>query len=140
MELQKAIDAVNAKFKYEKDEGIDRWEVMGSDMRGDCEDYALTIAKLHSEKWTTFFWRLFGNQYYKIWYVKTKSGAGHAVLEVEGQFIDNFYRKLVPEMNIHKFYFYYPRTLLVGKLFWSLILGGVDALRRTWKNRIQKKR
>lgn len=135
MELQDAIDAVNAKFQYRADEGIDRWEVMDSDMQGDCEDYALTIAKMHSEKWSTFLWRLLGTRYYKIWYVKTKSGVGHAVLEVEGQFIDNFYRKLVPEMEIHKFYFIFPRPLLVSKLFRSLILGGVDALRSAWKKR-----
>ena len=129
MELQDAIDAVNAKFKYKKDEGIDRWEVMGSDMQGDCEDYALTISYLHSGSWKTFFWRWMTG-YYKMWYVTTKKGRGHAVLEVQGKYIDNFYRALVPEMKLHDFKGVYPRFILIGKLFWSLVLELKDALRR----------
>jgi len=128
LELQDAIKTVNAKFKYKKDGVIDRWRVMGSNMSGDCEDYALTITYLHSENWKTFFWRWMTG-YYKMWFVKTKNGNGHAVLEVEGKFIDNFYRALVPEMKLHEFKWVYPRFMLLGKLFWSLVLGLADAVR-----------
>lgn len=121
MELQDAIDAVNAKFKYEKDGKFDNWDVMGPEMRGDCEDYALTIAYLHSGSWLLFFLRwMLG--YYQMWYVKTPSGEGHAVLEVEGKYIDNFYRELVTEMPKHKFQFQFSRFMLFGKLLWSLVL------------------
>lgn len=128
MELQDAIDAVNAKFKYKKDGAIDRWKVMDSSMEGDCEDYALTISYLHSGNWSKFFWRWMAG-YYKMWFVTAPSGNGHAVLEVEGKFIDNFYRELVTEMPRHEFKWVCPRFILLGKLFWSLVLGLADAVR-----------
>lgn len=121
MELQEAIDAVNAKFQYKKDGRLDNWDVMDSSMTGDCEDYSLTIARFHSGSWLKFFKRWMTG-YYKMWFVTTPNGEGHAVLEVEGKLIDNFYRELVTEMPLHKFHWVYPRFMLLSKLLWSIVL------------------
>lgn len=129
MELQDAIKKVNANFKHKKDSGGDKWQIMGSDMQGDCEDYALTISYLHSGDRKTFFSRWMKG-YYKMWRVSTPKGKHHVVLEVEGKFIDNFYRTLVTEMKLYEFKSTYSRPALLGKFLWSLVLGLKDALRR----------
>lgn len=117
MELQKAIDVVNAKF-IPTVEKRDSWRVLGKDWKGDCEDYALTVAFLHAGGWLKFIYR-FLTGYYKLWLVKTiKTNEGHAVLEVKGKFVDNIYAKLVTEMPAYKFYYVCNPFRLFEKLFW----------------------
>jgi len=103
------LEEINDKFKYKFDDANDKWTIMaGQELRGDCEDYSLTVLfhVVCNKSWIKFWQKLiFGNA--KLCYVTTHSGEGHAVLKVGRAYIDNWSKEWV-ELDImedfgHKF-------------------------------------
>lgn len=90
------VEELNRAFQYRLDGNLDHWTILKPDsngiVRGDCEDYALTVLFLLCNKSMFRFWiaLIFGNA--KIHYGKV-NGRGHAILEYQGRYIDNITRK-----------------------------------------------
>ena len=104
------LEEINKKFSYKYDDASDKWTIMaGQELRGDCEDYSLTVLfhVVCKKNWIKFWDILiFGDA--KLCYVTTKTGEGHAVLRVDDQYIDNWTKKWVNvghmELIGHKFH------------------------------------
>ena len=94
-----AVTRVNDLFVYEYDtvqyDAADYWRVLDVDAEkdeGDCEDYALTVAWLLAERSRFKFLKMLLTGKFKICYV-TVNGGGHAILEYEGMYVDNWKRQ-----------------------------------------------
>ena len=104
------LEEINQKFKYKFDDANDKWTIMaGQELRGDCEDYSLTVLfhVVCNKSWIKFWQKLiFGNA--KLCYVTTQTGGGHAVLKVGDQYIDNWTKRwvelIIMEDVGHKFH------------------------------------
>lgn len=101
MHFVQANDEVAQKFRYIKDDDqykfTDVWWVVDTRREyweGDCEDYALTVVWLMSDRkiWK-FLYNLLINPKLSLRYVTTKRGVGHVVLEYDEFFVDNIQRK-----------------------------------------------
>jgi hypothetical protein len=125
MSLQTAIQTVNTQFVYKSDKTglIDSWKVMKSkegQMRGDCEDYSLTVMWLYSGKsLKKFIWRLFISRRYKLHRVKTINDVYHAVGEIDGYFFDNWSMRALHKEEFytttkhkHLYSYFMPFTIL----------------------------
>lgn len=88
------LDDLATGFAYTSDK-MDTWRILDvSDLRGDCDDFACTALYIATGSlWSFWVSLVFGSA--KIHYVTTVSGGGHAVLEYEGLYIDNWSRKYV---------------------------------------------
>lgn len=120
---EKALREVAEEFVYKSDGRLDRWT---GNNPGDCEDFALRVlSTMFGGKDKARKALMIGEAH--MWYVKTKSGAGHAVLEYDGKFTDVRYRKWVgslDDLNLKdKPRWRYPKVLLVPKLAAGLLLG-----------------
>jgi len=99
MNKHEAVEKINSLFVYEYDKvqynAADYWRVLDVDAEkdeGDCEDYALTVAwLLAGQSRLKFIWMLCTYQM-KICYVEV-NGGGHAILNYEGLYVDNWKRK-----------------------------------------------
>jgi hypothetical protein len=84
----------NDGFIWTTDKGIDSWRVLRSDdfgyYKGDCDDYASTVAYIESgSSWPRFWWRTVMLQHV-FWYSKTRGNGNHVILWVRGKgWIDN---------------------------------------------------
>ena len=97
-EMKKFIDG----FRYKKDpSGKDTWYIPKKP-EGDCEQFALGLLWILSEKKLDKFWfnLVFGKN--KLHYVTTKNGVGHVVLQDGGQYIDNWTREFVSRREMEK--------------------------------------
>lgn len=89
MTPEDAASAVNKFWVYEPDGPIDHWSFKSP---GDCENYALLVlSRIVGGDRAAKRALLRGDTH--IWYVKTWAGNGHAVLEYNGRFIDNRFRR-----------------------------------------------
>lgn len=125
---QKNIQLVNKKFKYEKDGIIDDWSVLvlnNDNIKGDCEDYSLTLLWLESKKNLITFLFFILIHKYTIVFCKTPSGVGHAILYHDGEYIDNIMKTPVTKSVLkeagYSMFIPFPNfavflKLLVGKL------------------------
>ena len=136
MDLERAKEIVNRKFRYQADGKLDQWSILdinSSEIKGDCEDYALTVVWLMSDRkiWK-FLYNLLLNPKLSIWIVTTKRGNGHAILEYDTFFVDNIQRKWFiktdPAYKEYKWRFKMFPPLILGKflvsapfLLWSFI-------------------
>jgi len=96
---QAQID-LNGRFKYTSDGKLDSWQILKSEgiLKGDCEDYSLTLIWLSEGKSTMRFWLALLTFKYLIWYCKSPSGVGHACLWVRGRgWTDNIQRKVLKD-------------------------------------------
>lgn len=94
----RALSDLNNRFEYRRDRK-ETWSIMKGrgTLRGDCEDYALTLIwMMERESMTRFWWSLTRGKYV-IWYC-THKGNGHVVLWHDGKWIDNIRRKWVREL------------------------------------------
>lgn len=110
--MRKSLNILNERFHYVSDEqehGTNEyWTTMPIEdvMRGDCEDYSLTLLKIIKDNSTfkMMFEVLFGDA--DLWYVKVPqadgSEAGHCVLEYDGHFVDNNFRNYVAKSTMEK--------------------------------------
>jgi hypothetical protein len=92
------------RYEYKHDpKGRDQWRVLTPDAdgiyRGDCEDYALSVLYyvVCNESLFTFWYQLiFGKA--KIHYVD--NNGGHAVLQLDGMYIDNWTKDWVTKEHM----------------------------------------
>ena len=116
-----------AGFVYTSDQ-IDAWRILDvGDLRGDCDDFACTALYIATGSlWSFWAALVFGSA--KIHYVVTTNGGGHAVLQYDGLYIDNWSRKYVTKQHMEDVYghqfsrcmFIWPQTaikMIMGKLF-----------------------
>lgn len=97
----KDLDYLNKHFIYTRDEYVDNWNLMCENdqgkLLGDCEDYALWVAYhlLSDKSWMKLFWNILTRKI-KFHFVRVRhSNNGHAILEHDGLFIDNNWRRWV---------------------------------------------
>lgn len=99
------IQNLNARFTYvsDRDQHGDRlaWFVLTSygPVRGDCEDYALTLAWLASGGWLRFIWHLATGRW-QLW-TGTAGTQRHAVLRDgrTGLWADNIQKRWVRDLG-----------------------------------------
>lgn len=116
-------------FTYQSDGKYDSWRILdASDLRGDCDDFAVTALYISTGSLIKFWYELiFGSA--KVHMVTTASGGGHAVLEYKGVYIDNWTLAWVPReyMEVvlgHQFkswMFVWPISAL--KMFYGKVQG-----------------
>ena len=132
MNIKQARDNVNQKFRYQSDGKMDVWEILDTNediIKGDCEDYSLTLIWLAENKNIFKFIFSLLLMKYVIWYTKTPSGTGHVITYVrsEKKFIDNikkdFYTKKQYRDGGFKFVFPFASLLILPKLIFSYTLG-----------------
>lgn len=85
--MEDAAAYMRKQFRYESDGPLDDWEI-GLTV-GDCEDFSLTILYLIFGRSRKRAVLALLNGDARMIYTKTPRGAGHAVLEYRGHFIDN---------------------------------------------------
>lgn len=88
-DMKDAAAWMRLHFLYRADGWADKW-VIGR-MTGDCEDHALTMLWLLHGKSKTRVVKALLTGKARIIRTKTKTGAGHAVLEYGGHYICNRY-------------------------------------------------
>ena len=97
MTIEEALKELNSKFVYKRDSvrWFDNWRVLYGDGKweGDCEDYSLTLMWLLSDKsLAKFLWNILIMKHL-MWFVKSPSGEGHAVVKIDGMYYDNIQKK-----------------------------------------------
>lgn len=114
-ELQSFLEVLNAKFEYTTDQvqygAYEYWaelDLNRDKVKGDCEDYSLTIKKE------------FGGMIYICKY----KNDGHAILKLpNGQWIDNIQKTPVDKLDEHyRFVIPFPEPLVTIKKFISKLL------------------
>lgn len=104
--MDKYLQVLNTNFIYKPDpSGKDLWRILDTSkiVYGDCEDYALTALYLLCGGSLIKFWKVLVTEKAKIHYV-TVRGAGHAVLEFKGLYIDNTHMKWLTKDGFNKYF------------------------------------
>lgn len=105
-----AIDDLISGWSYEYDERLDNWEILapgpGGIYRGDCDDFACTALYLLVGESLVQFWLALLTRRAKIHFVRI-SDEGHAVLEFDGQYIDNIQREFCTREQLETWSFPY---------------------------------
>lgn len=93
------LDDLNARFEYQsetatnggKKSRIEKWRILKSDgvIRGDCEDYSLTLIWLSEGKSMRKFWWAIWTCKYRLWHCHSPRGVDHAIMYHDGKWIDN---------------------------------------------------
>lgn len=104
--FEKELSELNSSWKYKYDEDQyatkEYWKIMKeAPYIGDCEDYALTLLWLISEKSMWKFWLNLITLRAQIRYVKN-DGGGHAVLRYGNMYADNWTLKFVEWKEMEK--------------------------------------
>jgi hypothetical protein len=75
------LTELKSRFSYKSD-SLDKWVILKDKgaVRGDCEDFALTLAWLLSDRSMTKLYKRFLNKDYQIIWVKIRNGGKHFVL------------------------------------------------------------
>lgn len=120
------LDTFNSLFEYKADQG-DQWripKIVNGKILGDCEDYALGVLYyVIAEKSLFKFWWLLLTKA-KIHYVR--NNGGHAVLQLDGKYIDNWTKEWVSKQEMeaigHKFHFvFYLTYQVVVKMLYTKV-------------------
>jgi len=132
MENKAALAQLRRLFIYRSDGRFDHWRVMrptlAGRLEGDCEDFALTLAyRIAGRSWARFWWHQITGKSL-IWFCKTSSGVGHAVLWHRGAgWADNIHPQWQPRTP-HRLWFPYLLPLIALKLLAGLVLSTVRKL------------
>jgi hypothetical protein len=117
------IDNLNKRFTYKADPRWDSWRFMSSTapaIQGDCEDYALYVAKEQlSNRSLRKFWLNLWNREFEFWFVETKEGGGHCVLVQGKHAIDNWSKQWVcidTMKRVHNFKYRYRFPIVLMKV------------------------
>lgn len=102
------LTELNELYQYRFDPSYDKWRILSiNNFSGDCEDYALSVLYyVICNQSLSKFWKLlvFGDA--KICYAE--NGGGHAVLQLDGMYIDNWTKDWVSRERMeslgHKFH------------------------------------
>ena len=129
--MSQALSELNARFKYQTDKERynknEVWVLMELDdvMYGDCEDYALYLAKrLSGDSIVKMLWHLLTSKAV-LHYVTTRSGAGHCILEWDGLLAENITKRWADKSELNKLYRFRSKyrlpsiiiKLILGKIF-----------------------
>lgn len=120
--MKKAVDEVNSYFVYKSDGLFDKWTFKSP---GDCENYSLLVLKEMFGSQSAAKNALWNEDAY-IWYVTTNTGAGHAILEFNGMFVDNRikeWKKSLDEMSIRKAHYRYSPYIMFPKMWFGNLFG-----------------
>ena len=123
------LNTFNALFEYRSEDG-DQWRIpkVEDKILGDCEDYALGVLYyVVCEESLFVFWFFLISGYAKVHYVKNNN-EGHAVLQVDGEYIDNWTKDWVSKKHMeamgHKFHFLFYLTYQVAlKMLYTKVRG-----------------
>ena len=82
MSAPKSIAELNRRFVYQGDGKFDTWEILNQDgkLKGDCDDYASTALYVVEDCSVGSWWKSLITFKAVIWYVKTDTKEGHAML------------------------------------------------------------
>lgn len=98
-----SLKDLNTRFIYTPDQG-ERWKILKNNagpLRGDCEDYSLTLLWMLSGRSMVWFWLNILTFRYTFWYC-TFNGEGHFVMYRIGHgWIDNIQRRYVKKLSGH---------------------------------------
>ena len=141
MSFEKELAELNASWKYKYDEdqyaSKEYWKIMKeAPYIGDCEDYALTLLWLISNKSMLKFWWNLLTFKAQIRRVKTKNNTGHAILRYGSLYADNWTQKFVVWDEMQKlghrpfFWLYTPLEVALKLSIAGLI---------KWTRKLQKK-
>lgn len=130
--LEQSLKTLNSKFKYKRDtfRWFDHWRIMVNDgdvWYGDCEDYSLTLAWMVSDyNLLKFIWNLVTFKFL-LWYVKSPSGEGHAIIKIGDLYYDNIQKKGATKSELkakgYKFVFPLVFPAVALKFAFSLVGG-----------------
>ena len=88
------------RYEYRYDPSYDQWRILpADDLSGDCEDFSLSVLYyvICNESLLSFWYKLiFGKA--KIHYVD--NNGGHAVLQLDGMYIDNWTKEWVTKEHM----------------------------------------
>lgn len=125
-----SIQYLANRFEYKSDGKFDNWQIMEQNADGkfvgDCDDFCVTALYFTTDSLFKFWKELIVGSA-KVHFVKTSNGGGHAVLEYDGMFIDNWSRSWVSKQYMEDTYghefsriaFLWPITaikMLFGKI------------------------
>jgi hypothetical protein len=114
------------RFTYEADKGAEKlhWRVLDeTDPRGDCEDYALTVAYIVAGgSWRRFWLDQFLGRA-QVWAGKLPGGGGHAALWYRGRgWIDNTTGEWRAEPPLRRWFPVVPPLLAILMAPWPIKL------------------
>lgn len=124
-DMQDIVSKLNSHFFYKSDH-TDEWVFLelSEVMQGDCEDYSLFIAQGLSGSVAKFYYNLLirkANLYYVM-----HGEAGHCILEYNGYFVDNNFRRWVSKSDmesVYDFKFRFPIPLIIAKFAITKVKG-----------------
>lgn len=129
MNIVDAVKYVGEKFVYRTDPKLfDYWTVMEErqgQMRGDCDDFALTSIWLACDSnFFKFIINVMLLHKYRFYFSKTQTGGKHIIGYASGLYFDNWTKEALPKEEFlaktgHKICFFFPSPMIVI----SLILG-----------------
>ncbi len=104
MDVSSVQSDLNRRFTYRSDRG-ENWQILkgpGS-IRGDCEDYSLTLIWLLEGRSMRRFWWALITFKYVIWHCLSPRGAGHAICWIRGAgWTDNIQRRVVTRRDLKR--------------------------------------
>jgi predicted transglutaminase-like cysteine proteinase len=109
-----------AQFRYSADKGMDSYRILKAGERGDCDDFAMTVAYLEAGS-IARLWINILTLRTTFHRVTATEGEGHLVLKHRGQYIDNIKKYWRPTVDYKRKFPYVrgPLTiaikLLIGK-------------------------
>jgi hypothetical protein len=123
----------NWEYQYDKEayEMLDLWRILKPDANGvyhgDCEDFGLTWAFLECDSSYRKLFKAMVTGRVKVWYVLAgEQRGGHAVLEIDGMFVDNWSKAPVSRHFMETVYGHdFQRTFPILSVLYKLIKGWV---------------
>lgn len=115
-------------FKYKSDGKLDNWRIMPlDDLKGDCDDYAVTALYLACDRNIIDFWIKVLTLQAIFWHTKSPAGGGHLVLWLKDYgYIDNWQKEWTSKEIMldegYKFIFPWLFPLCGLKMLFGVIL------------------
>jgi len=125
--MEHDLELLAKHFKYTSDGKLDNWRIMPmEDLRGDCDDYAVTALYLSCNGSLLQFWFKLITFQAILWHTKSPAGGGHLVLWLRGHgYIDNWDRKWVSRNYMrragYKFLFPWLAPFVAMKMFFGIL-------------------
>lgn len=138
MTIEQCLEILNARFVYKREtvRWFDNWKVLydpkSDKWEGDCEDYALTLMWMLSDRSALkFMWNILVMKHL-MWHVKSPNGVGHAVVKIRGLYYDNIQQRGSTKEELkqkgYKFSFPMIPPFVFVKLMLTRVLGPVAKL------------
>jgi len=132
MNLDQAISTVNSQFQYTADPRsffTDYWFVMRSQnnvMRGDCDDYSITVLWLLCGGLWQFVWNVLILHRYRLHRVQTRNGEYHVVAQVGDVWFDNWTRRCCSRDQLfaetgHQYRMWYLSPVIAWFMLWGYL-------------------